>query len=418
MLSAPTGAGKAILLMMIANQALKANQSVLLLVDRITLINQLSETATKCGLTHNIIQGKHETQNNCTFTIASIQTLFRKGRNIPHFDLILIDEAHTLYTGITDYLKIYSGKVIGATATPYTIGLGNIYDTLISCTTAAELTNNGTLVPLLPYTFRKIDMKGAKLIGGEWAANEVHKRSAHILGDVVATYKKCVYGLRSICFCATIAHCEDVATQFKEAGIPVGVFSANTTEKERKKLLNDFDNKRILILISVSALSKGFDRPYVQCILDLRPLRRSLAEYVQMIGRGLRSGENKQECFLLDFTGNIDRFLPEYEDIFYNGVQFLDKGVWLNRVRNDKSLQNAQECPNCDNLYMHKTCTKCGYTVTPLARAITTDKADVNLVPVKISEKYSEFIAPPPQIDLPVHPNKKGVWATIQAYFR
>ncbi len=384
LLSAPTGGGKAILFMMIADAKLLAGKSVLLLVDRITLVKQLSDTATNCGLTHNIIQGSKNIDNGSQFTIGSIQTLFRAGNIIANYDVILVDECHTQYNALIEYLKTYNGLVIGATATPYTSGLGNVYKTIINCATAHQLTTNGTLVKLLPYTFRKIDMKGAKTIGGEWAANEVHKRSRVIYGDVVATYKKAIMGMRSICFCATVAHCEEVAAEFNANGVSAGVFTGKTTETERTKLLDDFDNSRILVLISVSALAKGFDKPYVECILDLRPLRRSLSEYVQMIGRGLRSNLGKKECYLLDFTGNIDRFLPDFENVYYNGVDSLDMSEKLNRVRTDKESKNAISCPVCDNLYMHTKCTNCGYVKPMATTPVIVELENVELQSVEI----------------------------------
>lgn len=401
LLSAPTGAGKAILLMMIVDKALQENKKVLLLVDRLTLIDQLSQTATQCGLSHNLICGAYATDNVANFTIASIQSIFRKNKEIPVFDLILIDEAHTLYKDLTKYLQTFNGRVIGATATPFTSGLGHVYHHLINCTTAQQLTKMGILVPLLPYTFRPIDMDGANTVGGEWVASEVQKRSRPLYGDVVATYIKCVYGLRSICFCANIAHCEEVAEKFKQNNVPVGIFTGKTTPIERAKLLKDFDEKKIFILISVVALAKGFDKSYVQCILDLRPLRRSLAEYIQMIGRGLRQGIDKKECYLLDFTGNIDRFLPDFEDIYFNGVTSLDTTPILNRVRSVKEKPEVQQCPMCDNEHMHNVCMNCGYKKNIVASLVTVDQ-DVQLFPVEIfKEKKIEIIPPTPLINLP-----------------
>jgi superfamily II DNA or RNA helicase len=152
--------------------------------------------------------------------------------------------------------------------------------------------------------------------------------------------------------------------------------------------LEDFDNSKILVLISVSALAKGFDKPYVECILDMRPLRRSLAEYVQMVGRGLRCNPGKKECYLLDFTGNIDRFLPDFEDVYYNGVNSLDMSQRLNRVRTDKESKNAICCPVCDNLYMHKKCTNCGYEKPIEKRVVEVELENIKLEPVTICHTF------------------------------
>lgn len=390
-LNAPTGGGKSILALYIIKQALSENKRVLFLVDRITLTKQISDTANYYGLSHNLIQGRNcVTQSGLNFTIASIQTFFsKKNTPPPFFDVVIVDEAHSQYAKLTDYIKTSGSQIIGLSATPYTIGLGNVYDSVMNCTTAHQLTQDGTLVPLEAYTFRKIDMTGAKTVGGEWTGKEVEARSAQIYGDVVSTYKTHANGVRSICFCATVAHCHEVARQFIQAGISVGVFTGDISDSERTILLDDFDNNRINILISVNALSKGFDRPYVGCILDMRPLRRSLAEYIQMIGRGLRSCEGKTKCLLFDFTGNVDRFWDDYEEVFYNGIDSLDCSKRLNRVRSDKPTTKGieyKECPECRYNRVASKCIKCGYVLPP-KYAITVNKADVRLEKVKARHK-------------------------------
>lgn len=388
--TAPTGAGKAIQLMMIANEALNKSQRVLLLVDRIALITQLSNTAKQCGLEHSI-WWKCEEKHSEQFIIGSMQTVFYNGKIPGKYDLILIDECHQLYDGIVDYAATYKGTIIGVTATPFTIGLGNVYDTLITATTAHELTENGTLCALEPYIMTKINMEDTNYIGGEYSARAIRARSADILGDVVANYKQHALGLRSICFCATIQHCDDVAKQFTDAGIPIAVYTSKTSLAEREQILKDFDNSKVMILISVAALSKGFDKPYIECILDLRPLRRSFAEYVQMIGRGLRSMPGKKACKLLDFSGNLHRFIDDYEDLFHNGVKDLNQDKKLNRIRHDKPFNKI--CPGCDFVSSNHTCVKCGYEKPIKTRHITCDTSEVVIKPVTRLKAYRDLQA-------------------------
>jgi hypothetical protein len=53
-------------------------------------------------------------------------------------------------------------------------------------------------------------------------------------------------------------------------------------------------------LISVAALSKGFDVSDCGVIIMARPLRSSLSEHIQILGRGLRTHPGKEECIVLD----------------------------------------------------------------------------------------------------------------------
>lgn len=310
LISAPTGSGKAYLLMFIIKRLLRGgNIRILLLVDRIKLVDQLCESAKIFNFDYNKIQGSIRDYNNDRLlTIASIQTYF----NNPvatEYDVIIQDECHSQYSALTEYLQNHKGAAIGCTATPYSAGLMDIYTHLIETQTAAELTADKVLTPLRPFEMREIDMVGAKIVAGEWAASDVHKRSAKIYGDVVREFRcSHVYDKQGIVFCANIAHCNDVAKRFIRANVTCAVYSSMQSLKERQEILAKFDNNEIQLLISVATLSKGFDRPQIEVILDLRPLRKSLNEYIQMIGRGIRANKGKNECVLLDFSGNWDRF--------------------------------------------------------------------------------------------------------------
>ena len=109
--------------------------------------------------------------------------------------------------------------------------------------------------------------------------------------------------------------------------------SANTLPAEREQILKEFrkPDSILRVLVSVEALAKGFDVPDVSCVIDCRPLRKSLSTAIQMWGRGLRASPTtgKTDCILLDHSGNITRFAEDFEAIFYNGLDALDAGEKL-----------------------------------------------------------------------------------------
>ena len=72
---------------MIANEAINKGQRVLLLVDRIALITQLSNTAKQCGLEHSIWWKCAEKYSE-QFVIGSMQTVFYNGKIPGKYDLI------------------------------------------------------------------------------------------------------------------------------------------------------------------------------------------------------------------------------------------------------------------------------------------------------------------------------------------
>ena len=73
----------------------------------------------------------------------------------------------------------------------------------------------------------------------------------------------------------------------KTAIPPDGVMLGDTPAIERDKLIVDFKDGKLKILVNVAVATEGFDLPDAGCVVLARPTK-SLALYLQMVGRGLR----------------------------------------------------------------------------------------------------------------------------------
>lgn len=366
MVMAPTGAGKSYLGLRIIYEALVKGKKAAFVCDRTTLINQTSEAADKYGLSsHGIRQASHwRTNYDLPFQICSAQTLAR--REWPDADVIVIDEAHTQMAAWVNYIPTCRAKVIGLSATPFSPGLGKLFSNLINATTMHELTLSGVLVPMRVFSCTRADMTGAETAGGEWTDKAAEERGMGIIGDVVSEWIKNGQGRKTIVFGATIVHCEEICRQFNEVGVMAAVFTSKTTQTEREFLLKEYKKRdsALRILVSVEALAKGFDVPDVGCVVDCRPLRKSLSTAIQMWGRGLRSSVDtgKVDCLLLDHSGNIGRFAEDYTNIFFNGLDSLDSGDKLDKaIRRDEDEFESKGCPSCGYKPFSKRCMSCGY---------------------------------------------------------
>ena len=370
MVCAPTGSGKTILAMFLILESLRRGKRVIFVADRKTLINQTSEVADSLGLSsHGVMMAGHWRFNPALpFQIASAQTLAR--RSWPDADLIIIDEAHTQLKTWTDHIPTCRAAVIGLSATPFSPGLGRLFTNLVNATTMAELTAAEVLVPMRVMSCTKVNMAGAATAGGEWTDSAAQERGLEIVGDVVHEWVKHGEGRKTIVFGSTIAHCEGMAREFNNAGVMAALFTAETTESERKELLAEFKqpDSGLRVLISVEALAKGFDVPSVSCVCDVRPLRKSLSTAIQMWGRGMRAAPatGKTDMLLLDFSGNIIRFSEDYEAIYHAGLANLDAGEKLDKaVRKDRD-ENTEEpkgCPQCQFKPFKKQCMSCGFQI-------------------------------------------------------
>lgn len=362
----PTGSGKTYLGMRVIHEALLRGKRAMFVCDRTTLINQTSAVADSYGLSaHSVMQASHwRFRPDSKFQIASVQTLARRGW--PDADVIVIDECHALYKSWTEHVADCRAAVIGLSATPFSVGMGKIFTRLVNAATMDQLTRDGTLVPMRVLSGTRIDMRGAKTVGGEWSDGAAAERGMEIIGDVVTEWARHADNRKTIVFGATIAHCEELARQFNDADIMAATFTADTTPEVRAELLKEFAKPDSLrVLISVEALAKGFDVKDVGCVCDCRPLRKSLSTAIQMWGRGLRSSPEtgKTDCLLLDFSGNIVRFADDYADIFYNGLDALDSGEKLDKAvrKADEDEEKGKPCPKCGYKPVGKRCVACGW---------------------------------------------------------
>ena len=64
-------------------------------------------------------------------------------------------------------------------------------------------------------------------------------------------------------------------------------------------------------MVNVAVATEGFDLPDASCVMITRPTK-SLALYLQMVGRGLRTKDDGGDCLILDLAGNAEEHgLPE-----------------------------------------------------------------------------------------------------------
>lgn len=372
LIMAPTGAGKTYLGLRVCHEAMKKGKRAVFLCDRTTLIDQTSALADRYGLNdHGVIQANHwRRRPEALLQIASVQTIAKR-QFWPQVDVLVVDEAHTTYKAWTEFAMETGATIIGLSATPFTTGLGKIFTRLVNATTMHDLTQAKVLVPLRIFSCRKPDMTGAATAGGEWTDKAAEEREMTIVGDVVEDWCRYGEGRKTIVFGATIAHCKALAAQFIDQGVMAAVFTSDTSDSEREILLKEYrkPDSALKILISVEALAKGFDVPDVGCICDARPLRKSLSTAIQMWGRGLRSSPEtgKEDCILLDFSGNIIRFMEDFNEIFFNGLAELNDGEKLDKtIRKDEPYE-PKGCPRCGYKPFLKRCMSCGFEPAPKA---------------------------------------------------
>lgn len=365
LICAPTGSGKTVLASALMEMVREKGNRAAFVVDRLSLIDQSSETFDRYGLDHGVIQGGHHRWAPYhSLQVCSIQTLAR--RRWPESQVDVFDEAHVLHTAHKARMKGGESIVIGLTATPFTKGLGKWFDAVINVTTTRQLIRDGWLADYRIFSCAEPDMAGVAVKStGEWDEKEASSKALTIVGDVVAEYLKHGEGRKFICSAVDTAHVDELARQFAAAGINVATYTYKDREEDRADTTREFrkPDSAIRGLITVTAASRGFDVPDVSCVIMARPLRKSLAEHIQLFGRGLRIAEGKADCLVLDHSGNCARFYEECEAFFDNGADALCDGSKKERKKPEKKPEaQPVKCPQCRALHKPMpVCPCCGH---------------------------------------------------------
>jgi superfamily II DNA or RNA helicase len=364
LICAPTGAGKTVIGSHLISEAESKGKRSCFVIDRLSLLNQTSETFDRYGIDHGVIQAQHwRFRPSKLVQICSIQTVAR--RDWPETSLILVDEAHTITETVKKRIQRRDCISIGLTATPFTKGLGQLYDAIINVTTTNALIEQGFLARYRIFACVEPDMEGVKVVSGEWESKEAQKRALQVVGDVVQEYLTHGEGRKFICSAVDTAHVEELQRQFQAAGINCATYTYKDKEEDRDDTVREFrkPDSNIRGLITVTAASKGFDVPDIGCVIMARPLRKSLAEHIQFFGRGLRIAEGKTDCIVLDHSGNCKRFWKEMQEFFEHGVTELDDGKKKEKPKaKEEPEKEPMKCPECRAMHPPAPfCPCCGH---------------------------------------------------------
>lgn len=319
LLVAPTGAGKSRLgceFVINATEKARGLGSVLWLAHREELVRQAVHTIHGEGLLDVGIIAPWARRQHAAVQVASIQTLvaqLRKGRQLPRARVVIFDEAHHAsaeeWQGVAADVTDEKGNaplLVGLTATPERgdgkpLGksAGGLFDTLIPVSSVRELQALGVLVPCVTY------------------APETWGKA--LCREPVDAYRERGWGERCFVFCVSVAHAEQQAQSFRDAGAPAATIHANTPWDVRRARLEAFrlqdatPLRKIgsvedapLVLCNVYTLTEGVDVPAASVCITARDVGHP-GMMQQMVGRVLRASEGKTRAIWWDLRGCSNR---------------------------------------------------------------------------------------------------------------
>lgn len=279
-LQASTGYGKTVLAGEIINRARAKGKKVVFVVPAISLVDQTVASFHRDGIEDiGVIQADHHmTDWSKAVQVASIQTIARRG--YPEADLVLIDECHRLFDAQKKWMQHPDWQkvpFIGLSATPWTSGLGKVYDDLIISATTEDLIKRGFLSPFRVYAPSHPDLSGVRTVAGDYHEGDLGgaMNKAILVADVVETWMRLGEWRPTLAFAVDCAHAKHIQRRFEDAGIPCGYIDAHTEMADRNIVRDKFKRGEYKVVANVGTLTTGVDWD-VRCIILARPTKSEM----------------------------------------------------------------------------------------------------------------------------------------------
>ena len=261
-------------------------------------------------------------QPDCDVVCGSIQSVALNLESFQDtaFGYLVIDEAHhasaDTYQKVLAYFK--PQFTLGLTATPERTDDNAIILDIFKNTahkldikTAVEI---GELVPVRCIRIHtNIDLTKVRFNSVQYnirdLENKIYVPERNKL--IVDTWLSYVKNKRTVVFCASVKHAEQIAELFRAESVVAYAVSGSMKSSERKEYLAKFGTGDIKVLCACDLLNEGWDCPETEVLFMARPTMSKVL-YTQQLGRGMRTAESKESLMVLDFVDNASQYNMPY----------------------------------------------------------------------------------------------------------
>ena len=272
------------------------------------------------------------------------------GRANSYFDMIVIDEAHhakaSTYETIIGWNQ--AGKpnacLLGVTATPNRgdkLPLVHLFDNYNQITTKFLIDSHYLVRP------RFVDLSPVFEIDGKPEKGRLSKNckmdssGEELIQSLCKDYLTNKEPGKSIIFAPNHGFCEAIYNALKALGRRPAYLSLGLDDQTRKSELERFEKGDCDELINVDICTEGYDYPELRNVVEF-DTNGTQGQWIQKVGRALRTAQGKTTCTVIDFGGNVDLYPDGVEtDVDLDGVVKKPKGEGLKeldffRVKKDK----------------------------------------------------------------------------------
>jgi superfamily II DNA or RNA helicase len=295
--------------------------------------------------------------------VETLNNALKKGKvNLKDYDLLVIDEAH-----IGNFRKVlegFEGFVIGATATPVSNPpLKDQYNAIVCPVGIEQLITDSWLAVPKTYAMHPVDTSKLETARGEYTEASLDDafNRPKVYEGVVQEFVKKWADKKAIVFCVNISATINTALEFKKQLGEGRVYAVHSKQspQERTALIDQFTASTDGILVNCGIATTGFDCPDIEVVVINRATK-SVALWLQMVGRASRRTATKSDFTILDFGENVTRlgFWQEPRD-------------WANLFEHPKKkgegVAPVKDCPACGFVAYAsaRVCANCGAEFAP-----------------------------------------------------
>jgi superfamily II DNA or RNA helicase len=235
------------------------------------------------------------------------------------FSYLVIDEAHhaaaETYRRVLGYFQ--PRFILGLTATVERADGQDLLELFRNCAhrlTLREAVERGELVPIrCVRVATNVDLSKVRYNQVQYNRRDIEETIAIPARDrlIVNTYLEHVPGRKAVAFAVNVRHGDDLAEEFRRAGVAAQSVSGRMPSREREQHLHAFREGQLRVLCACDILNEGWDCPDVEVLLMARPTLSKVI-YLQQLGRGTRRAPGKECLIVFDFVDNASRYNQSY----------------------------------------------------------------------------------------------------------
>ena len=233
------------------------------------------------------------------------------------FDYLIVDEAHHAAADTYQKVLAWFKPAFTLAATPERADDKSILEIFkntahkLDIQTAVEL---GELVPVRCIRIHtNIDLTKVRFNSVQYNIRDLESKIYVPERNrlIVDTWMQYAQGRRTVVFCASVKHAEQIAELFREKGVSAAAVSGGMKQSERREFQDKFVSREIQVLCACDLLNEGWDCPEIEVLFMARPTMSKVL-YTQQLGRGMRLSEGKESLMVFDFVDNASQYNMPY----------------------------------------------------------------------------------------------------------